>query len=206
MKARFQFRPFSREARAGLRPAAKRGWGPALALTVTLLGTGVANAQPAEPWSTYRGNPQRTGNTDGIAGPREPKVRWVVKGKDHYIASPVPYEDKLFVSGLGAFNVAHFACLNTVPAAKERTLWSKTAPYLKLPTVSSPALTKTGKLVLGDGLHQTDGATLHLMNIDTGLSLWQYPVPGRLVHLEGSPTIVGNRVYLGGGAAGVLCV
>jgi outer membrane protein assembly factor BamB len=165
-----------------------------------------AQAQAVEPWATYRGNIQRTGNTDGIAGPQEPKVLWVLKGKEHYVASPVPVGDKLFVSGLGAFNVAHFACLNTAADAKERTLWSKSAPYLKLPTVSSPALTKSGQLVFGDGMHQTDGATLHCMNIDSGLSLWQYPVPGRLVHLEGSPTIVGNRVFLGGGAAGVLCV
>ena len=106
------------------------------------------SARAQDPWATYRGNPQRTGNTDGLAGPREPRVLWVVKGKDHYIASPVPVGDKLFVSGLGAFNVAHFACLSTVPGAKERMLWSKTAPYLKLPTVSSPALTKGGKLVM----------------------------------------------------------
>ncbi|MGE3804650.1 MAG: PQQ-binding-like beta-propeller repeat protein, partial [Gemmataceae bacterium] len=32
------------------------------------------------------------------------------------------------------------------------------------------------------------------------------PVPGELVHLEGTPTVVGNRLYMGGGAAGVLCV
>jgi outer membrane protein assembly factor BamB len=177
-----------------------------LALAGWLLTSALASAQPVEPWATYRGNAQRTGNTDGIAGPQEPKVLWVLKSKDHYIASPVPAGDRLFVSGLGAFNVAHFACLSTTPDAKERMLWSKTAPYLKLPTVSSPALTKGGQLVFGDGMHQTDGATLHCMNIDSGLALWQYPVPGRLVHLEGSPTIVGNRVYLGGGAAGVFCV
>jgi outer membrane protein assembly factor BamB len=31
-------------------------------------------------------------------------------------------------------------------------------------------------------------------------------VPGTLVHLEGSPTVAGGRVYVGGGAAGALCV
>src|SRR5262249_19900072 len=36
--------------------------------------------------------------------------------------------------------------------------------------------------------------------------LWQLPVPGTLVHLEGSPTIANGRVFVGGGAAGVLCV
>ena len=43
-----------------------------------------------EPWATYRGNAERTGNTDGKAGPASPKVLWVLKGKEHYVASPVP--------------------------------------------------------------------------------------------------------------------
>jgi len=36
--------------------------------------------------------------------------------------------------------------------------------------------------------------------------IWQLTLPGELVHLEGSPTIVDGRVYLGGGNAGVICV
>jgi outer membrane protein assembly factor BamB len=63
-----------------------------------------------------------------------------------------------------------------------------------------------GRLIFGDGMHQTDGATLHCLRADNGLPLWQLPVPGTLVHLEGSPTVEKGRVYLGGGAAGVLCV
>jgi outer membrane protein assembly factor BamB len=166
----------------------------------------VAPVGAVEPWCTYRGNEQRTGNTDGIAGPKDPKVLWVVKSNDHYIASPVPWQNRLYISGLGSFNVAHFICLSTDLDARDRTVWSKTTPYLTLPTVSSPAVTKSGRLVFGDGMHQTNGAILHCMTADTGLPLWQYPAPGRLVHLEGSPTVVDGRVYIGGGAAGVFCV
>jgi outer membrane protein assembly factor BamB len=159
----------------------------------------------AEEWSTYRGNPQRTGNTDGKAGPAAPKVLWVYKTKDHFIASPVPAGERLFVSGLGAFNVANFLCLATDPKAPRRELWSKSTPYLKLPTVSSPAVAG-GKVIFGDGMHQTDDAFLHCLKMDKGLPLWQLPVPGKLVHLEGSPALAGGKVYIGGGAAGVLCV
>jgi outer membrane protein assembly factor BamB len=76
---------------------------------------------------------------------------------------------------------------------------------LKLPTVSSPALID-GNLIFGDGMHQTDGAILHCVPSGSGLPLWQLPVPGTLVHLEGSPSVSGKRVYMGGGAAGVLCI
>ena len=50
----------------------------------------VAGTQAAEPWTTYRGNLQRTANTDGVAGPAAPKVLWVFKSQEHFIAAPVP--------------------------------------------------------------------------------------------------------------------
>lgn len=163
-------------------------------------------AEPGETGSTtYRGNAQRTGNTDNVAGPATPKVLWAFKTQEHFIASPVPHGDRLFVSALGGFNVPSFFCLSTDPKAAQRTLWTKTTPSLKLPTVSSPAVVE-GKLVFGDGMHQTDGAILHCVRLDQGMPLWQLPVPGQLVHLEGSPTVVNKRVYLGGGSAGVFCV
>lgn len=167
---------------------------------------GTATAVPAaEPWPTYRANLQRTGSADNAAGPAAPKVLWVSRSQEHFIASPVPAGDRVFVSGLGAFNVSALYALALDPKATQRILWSKTTPYLKLPTVSSPALTD-GRLVFGDGMHQTDGAVLHCLRTDKGLPLWQLPVPGKLVHLEGSPTVSGGRAYVGGGAAGVVCV
>lgn len=159
----------------------------------------------AEPWSTYRGNPQRTGNTDGLPGPRAPKVLWALKAKEHFIAAPVPVGEHLLVGALGGLNQPVFHCLNIDPNATNRIAWSKLAPYLKLPPVSSPALSGN-KLVFGDGMHQTDGAVLYCMLAERGLPLWQLSVPGTLVHLEGSPTIADGRVYVGGGNAGVLCV
>src|SRR5437764_918756 len=96
---------------------------PRVLLSLVLALGAVAPAGAVDPWCTYRGNEQRTGNTDGIAGPKQPKVLWVVKSNDHYIASPVPWQNRLYISGLGSFNVAHFICLSTDPDAKERTLW-----------------------------------------------------------------------------------
>src|SRR5262249_15998921 len=129
-----------------------------LLIGVIFLSPATAGAQ-THPWSTYRGNTERTGNTDGLVGPKTPKLLWALKSKDHYIASPVPFGEALFVSGLGAFNTANFSCLSTDPKAASRTLWHKTTPFLKLPTVSSPGIIE-GKIIFGDGMHQTDGATL----------------------------------------------
>jgi outer membrane protein assembly factor BamB len=158
----------------------------------------------AEPWSTYRGNLERTANTDGLPGPATPKVLWVFKSQEHFIAAPVPHGEHLFISGLGAFNVSTFYCLAADPKVAQRIVWTKSTPYLKLPVVSSPALSGD-KIIFGDGMHQTDGARLHCLQ-KQGLPLWQLEAPGTLVHLEGSPTAVNGKVYIGGGAAGVICV
>ena len=156
-------------------------------------------------WPTHRGNLARTGCVDGQPGPTTAKVIWVHKSSDHYIAAPVPTGDSLLVSALAAFNTSTFQSLSVEPGAKQRVRWAKSVPYLKLPTVCAPAV--AGNLaVFGDGMHQTDGAVLHGVRLDTGLPLWQLPVPGQLVHLEGAPTIAGGKVFIGGGNAGVLCV
>jgi outer membrane protein assembly factor BamB len=132
-------------------------------------------------------------------------VLWVHKSSDQYIAAPVPAGNTLLVSALAAFNSSSFQSLAVDPTAATRVGWMKSAPSLKLPTVCAPAV-KGNLVVFGDGMHQTDGAVLHGIRLDNGLPLWEYPVPGQLVHLEGSPTIANGRVLIGGGNAGVLCV
>ena len=163
----------------------------------------LASARGAEPWATFRGNNQRTGS-DGKAGPIGPDVLWVHKSQENFVAAPVPLGDRLFLSGFSGFNVPTFFAFNADPRADNRIAWRKSVPVFKLPVVSAPAVAD-GKLIFGDGMHQTSGALLHCLTAD-GQPVWQYPLPGTLVHLEGSPTVDGGKVYLGGGAAGVLCV
>ena len=151
-----------------------------------------------------RGNALRTGCVDNLPGPAAPRVLWVFKSQDHFIASPVPDGDRLYVAGLGGFNSASLIALPLDPKGPVAPLWVKAAPLFKLPLVGSPAVAG-GKMVFGDGMHQTNGAVLHCLGKDAR-PLWQLPVPGTLVHLEGAPTVADGRIYIGGGAAGVLCV
>lgn len=175
-----------------------------LALGLLLVTTATSGAARGE-WLTHRGNPQRTGAADDRPGPKSPHVLWVHKSREHFIAAPVPGGKEVYLSSLGAFNTSRFDALATDAAASPRIVWSKSAPLLKLPTVCAPALS-AGRLVFGDGMHQTDGAVLHCLEAEGGLPVWQLTVPGKLVHLEGAPTIADGKVYIGGGNAGVLCV
>ena len=174
-------------------------------LSAHLLGCDNSVLAADAPWSTYRGNARRTAATDETPGPAAPKVLWVFKAQEQFIAAPVPAGDGVLVSGLGAFNVSTMYCLASDPKAAKRTLWTKTTPLLKLPIVSSPAVAG-GQLVFGDGMHQTDRGHLHCLRVGDGLPRWQLAVPGRLVHLEGAPTIANGHVYTGAGAAGVICL
>jgi outer membrane protein assembly factor BamB len=156
-------------------------------------------------WATYRGNPARTGHTDGTPGPDRPAVLWVARSQDHFVASPVPVGGRLFVSGVGGFNRPTVSLFPLDSKGPAKPAWSKSAPYLKLASVSSPAVSGN-LLVFGDGMHQDSGGLLHCVTADAGRPVWQLPVPGNLVHLEGAPTVWAGKVFIGGGAAGVLCV
>src|SRR4051812_31323327 len=92
-----------------------------------ILYSALAAPAAAADWATFRGNAQRTGNTDGMAGPAAPKVLWSVKSQDHFVASPLPAGDRVIVSGLGNFNVPSLYALAIDPAAAQRLAWKKSA-------------------------------------------------------------------------------
>src|SRR5580692_10394995 len=160
----------------------------ALSLSVIGLLGGIADAADPGPWATYRGNPQRTGNTDNLPGPANPGVLWVVKSTDHFLAAPVPVNDSVYISGLGAFNRPTISLFPMAAKSPPQPVWTKSAPYLKLASVSSPAVTGN-LLVFGDGMHQDSGGVLHCINATTSKPLWQLTMPGTLIHLEGAPVV-----------------
>jgi outer membrane protein assembly factor BamB len=180
----------------------KRVW-KTLACLALVIGAG--SAAFGADWPTNRGNAARTGAADNLPGPKAPKVAWVYESNEHFIAAPVPGDKALYVSALGAFNTAGFYALSYDAKPADRVIYKKSPPFLKQAMVCPPAVVD-GKLVFGDGMHQTDGAALHCIEAESGRPLWELPVPGTLVHLEGAPTVADGKVYIGGGNAGVICV
>jgi len=154
-------------------------------------------------WSAHRGGPARTGNIDGKPGPSQPKVLWVQRSKEQFLAPLSVGGDHLFATVMGPFNSGGIRAFD-LKEAKPPT-WSKGAPGIKLPTVGSPA-SSNGRVVFGEGMHQTDGSALHCLRVSDGRPLWRLDVPGELVHIEASPSIAGGKVVVGTGSGGVICV
>ena len=180
-------------------------WLPVLLMAVVAAAGEAPAPPPPSDWLTNRGNPQRTGNVDDQPGPQTPAVLWAYKVPGHFVASPVPGAKMVYISGLGLFNTGVVHGLALADRPKERVGWSKAAPFVKRPVVCAPAVAGS-LLVFGDGMHQTDGAVLYCLDTGSGLPLWQFDLPGKLIHLEGAPTIDNDRVYIGAGDGGVLCV
>ena len=83
----------------------------------------------------------------------------------------------------------------SIPRPTRASHWTKTTPFLKLPTVSSPAVVGD-KLIFGDGMHQTDGGARSIASASTRDGpTGNCRCRATLVHLEGSPTVVDGKVY-----------
>jgi len=174
-------------------------------LAALLLASAVAPAwSPADvEWTGHRGGPARTGNIDGKPGPGQPKVLWVQKSKEQFLAPLSVGGDHLFATVMGPFNSGGIRAFDLAEA--KPPIWSKGAPGIKLPTVGSPA-SSGGRVVFGEGMHQTDGSALHCLRVNDGRPLWRLDVPGELVHIEAAPSISNGKVFVGSGSGGVLCV
>jgi outer membrane protein assembly factor BamB len=158
------------------------------------------------PWSTHRGNPQRTG-AEG-PGPKGPKVLWVYKTEDRFLAPLVPGARDLYACGLGASDAPNLQAFALEPAGEKQLRWSRGAPLLRQPIAGAPALLggQTELLVFGDGPPTDGGPSLRCLRGADGFPLWRLPADGKGGHFGGTPTVAGGRLYVGGGNAGVLCL
>ena len=173
-------------------------------LAALLLTASFSPLVPADvEWTAHRGGPARTGNIDGKPGPAQPKVLWVQRSKEQFLAPLSVAGDRLFATVMGPFNSGGIRAFD--PSDAKPPVWSKGAPGIKLPTVGSP-VSSGGRVVFGEGMHQTDGSALHCLRVGDGRPLWTLDVPGELVHIEAAPSIAGGRVYVGSGSGGVISV
>jgi len=158
-------------------------------------------------WPTWHGGPQRTGCADGKAGPRAGKVVWTVKEKEQFIGSPAVRGDRIVIGSVGALGpgVIRSLTLDGKPVWQIPTqaIPGLDAGSLRMQSiVSAPALVGN-YIVIGEGMHQHERTALRCLDAATGQLNWSLLVDS---HLEGGPSIIGNRVITGAGGRGVMCL
>jgi outer membrane protein assembly factor BamB len=174
-----------------------------LAVAVAAVAPARGEETPAAPagWSCFRGSSARTGNVDGLRGPKAPAERWRFAEADAKAiginASPAVDKDRVYVAA-GQRSVfgdtGRFYCLD----ADGKLLWKA---KLKRWGFSSPAVVG-GRVFVGEGLHEDENCRLYCLDAESGKELWTFAAKS---HIESSPVAEGGRVYFGAGEDGVFC-
>ncbi|QDU90283.1 outer membrane biogenesis protein BamB [Pirellulimonas nuda] len=190
--------------------------------------TGPAGAQPAAadpprpvaPEATaaraapfiFRVGPQRLGVIGAAPSVGLKKLwqhypRWIdesgVESEDTeamILSSPAVHGDRIYGASCLLDPPDTYGAVFCLDAATGKQLWSvdKAGDEEFKGFFSSPAISADGRsLVIGQGLHPDSECTLICIDTQSGRVRWTLPTP---LHLESSPVIDGDTVYIGAGA------
>jgi outer membrane protein assembly factor BamB len=167
-------------------------------------------------WPTYRGDAQRSGGRDARAI-LKPKLLWTFapqekKGFLRMHSSPTVVDNQLYIGALHevlTFTEGILYCIHVGEAKSSGSealkpgelLWKFTADSTLKPVFSSPSVAD-GKLYFGEGYHQDSQCRLFCLDAAKGAQLWSIATKS---HVESSPAVVGDAVYVGAGDDGLLC-
>lgn len=174
-----------------------------------------ADAVTAE-WTTYRGDSQRTGSRD--AKPiLKPKLLWTFepqekKGFVRMHSSPTVVDNQLYIGALHevlTFTEGILYCVNVGEGKSNagqqlrpgELLWKFTADSTLKPVFSSPSVAG-GNLYFGEGYHQDSQCRVFCVDGSRGTEVWSGLTAS---HVESSPAIDEDAVYVGAGDDGLLC-
>ncbi len=153
-------------------------------------------------WPMFRGGLERRGSNDSAEAPTTGGIRWSqpADGKTFY-ASPALVGNRVYVTSADKGPLRDRGAIYCLDADTGAIDWSA-APRDYLATFSSPSI--AGKyLVCGEGLHQTKSARVICMDVSQrGKILWTYATHS---HVESTPCIDKDRVYVGAGDDGYYC-
>jgi outer membrane protein assembly factor BamB len=152
-------------------------------------------------WPMFRGNPERCGNGGGGEPPADGGMVWSYAADvKTFFASPAVVGNRVYVSSADKGPLRDRGAIYCLDADSGRLVW-KAAPSSYVATFSSPVV--AGRfLVCGEGLHYTLNARVFCMDVLRREILWTYTTHG---HVESTPCIDKDRVYVGAGDDGYYC-
>jgi len=163
-----------------------------------------AKAVEVKDWPMFRGNRARTGNLDGVAGPKAPVGPvWAVKDPKVNIGdvspSPAVANGRVYIAGSFAsvfFRGGNVYCLD---AETGKIIWRY---KLSQQIFASPCVAG-GRVYCGEGLHSDGNSSLYCLDATSGTLLWSFRTKS---HVESSPTVEDGKVWFGAGDDGLYCL
>jgi outer membrane protein assembly factor BamB len=181
------------------------GYGLVLGVGALLPGRG-GKASAAEAvrtdWPAFRGGLRRDGVAPGSPSPVQGGVNWAFTADTRtFYSSPAVVGNRVYISSADKGVFTDRGAIYCLDADNGAVVWKSAPPGFRA-TFSSPSV--AGKyLVCGEGLHYTrDGRVVCLDVTQQGKLLWEFRTQS---HVESSPCILSNRVYIGAGDDGYYC-
>jgi outer membrane protein assembly factor BamB len=153
-------------------------------------------------WPMFRGSLERRGANDAGQPPTSGGINWsYVADVKTFYASPALVGNRIYATSADKGPLTDRGAVYCLDADSGALDW-KAAPDGYLATFSSPSI--AGKyLVAGEGLHLTKSARIVCLDVSQrGKLLWTYATKS---HVESTPCIYKDRVYVGAGDDGYYC-
>lgn len=166
-------------------------------------GLPIADSTASHDWPLARGDLARTGAAPGGESPTQGGIVWNWKRDGAAVfSSPAVVGERLYftsatLSALGSGGSGQIHCLD---ADSGQELWQFSPPEYRA-TFSSPVLAGD-YLVCGEGLHYVRDARVVCVNLRESRLAWTYTTNS---HVECTPVIHQQRVYVGAGDDGYYC-
>ncbi len=155
----------------------------------------------APDWAMFRGGPQRRGTAGTDPDPTTGGMCWAFTGEKTFHSSPVLVGNRVYAVSADKGLFADSGAIYCLDAGTGEIVW-RSVPKGYRASFSSPAV-GAGYVVCGEGLHDTRDARVLCLNAGDGQVLWELRTNS---HVESSPCISGDRVFVGAGDDGYYCL
>ncbi|MCK6470174.1 MAG: PQQ-binding-like beta-propeller repeat protein [Planctomycetes bacterium] len=161
-----------------------------------------AEEKGAADWPMFRGGLDRRGAALGAVGPNGGGVNWSYTEEfKTFYSSPSVVGNRVYATSTALTSFSDSGAILCFDADTGGVVW-KCVPKGYRSTFSSPAIAGN-RLVVGEGLHVIKDARVFCLDIENkGKVLWSYATKS---HVESTPCIWKDRVFVGAGDDGYYC-
>lgn len=136
--------------------------------------------------------------------PADVQIVWTFEAPDRGLIYSTPRVDgdQIFVSVAHTAGLKQFGAVYCLDRNTGKRIWTFNRAGKMKQILSSPAL-DSGRLYVGEGLHEDTDCGMYCLDASTGQEIWRFATKS---HVESSPRVADGCVFFGAGDDGVYCV